>query len=212
MTRMIALAACLLVACGEGAKDDGGDTGPDGTGGAGGTGTGGGTPCSPSAADDLADPQAGLDAQAEVCAASPYWEAANMATTFFVADLQIDDCGAVTGTEKWILYMGPRMQELGYTDCEVVWDVTGSLSGPLEEGTTVMELNAVVNAAKSDCKANDDGVEIYVGEEDVMLAYTVDLTAEGADFVFTASGGYLGTGAWNANNVTYTSEYSCKAF
>ncbi|MFT4624657.1 MAG: hypothetical protein ACI8PZ_003316 [Myxococcota bacterium] len=212
MVRWLGL-ALVLVGCGEANKDvDTADTSAaTGTGG-GGSGTGG-TPCSPSAGDDLADPTAGLDAQAEACSSSPYWEVAYMATTFFVGDFSVDECGNVTGRERWVLYMGPKMLELDYVDCEVVWDVTGTLPEPLAEGDTAITMNAVVNAALSTCKPNDDGVEIYVGEEDVELSYTVITTVDGAaEFRFSGSGDTLGFGQWNANNATYTSGVSCKAF
>jgi hypothetical protein len=204
--------ALLLTACSGDDKGDSGEVTPTDTDGET-TPTGGATDCSPSEADDLPDPTAGLGAQADACAVSPYWSTANLATTFFVGDFEIDDCGAVTGREIWVLYMNPNMEDLGYTDCEVIWDVTGTLDGPLEAGDVTIEMSAIVNAALSTCKANEDGVEIYVGEEDVTLEYTVILSEDGtADVRFSGSGDTLGLGAWNLNNLTYTSDVSCKAF
>lgn len=211
MTRWTTL-AMLLIACG-GDKAEPGDTAGGSTAGATAGGGGGGTPCAPTASDDLADPFAGLADQADACSVSPYWDIANMATTFFVGDFEVDSCGEITGTETWVLYMNQNMKDLGYIDCEVIWDVTGTHTGALEGDNAAIEMNAVVNAGLTTCLPNEDGVEIYVGEEDVTLSYTLILNADGtAETRFSSNGDTIGFGGWNANNITYTSDMSCKAF
>ena len=172
-----------------------------------------GVSCESDAVDDLPDPYGPTVGQEAACDEALYWESVPGAVSFFVGDFSVDACGDVSGEEAWVLYPNARWQELGGENCTVVWNATGVLGGPLEEGTIALNMSLVVDMSATDCQPNDKGVPVYVGETSVTVDYEVDLRADGtAMFRFRESGTLLGEGHWNAGNLTYTTEHGCKFF
>ena len=171
------------------------------------------TSCELSVSDDLEDPFAPTAGQEGACDDALYWDTVPGAVSFFVGDFSVDGCGDVSGEETWVLYPNERWQELGGQSCRVVWNASGLLGGPLEEGSIELTMSLAVDMAATDCAPNEKGVPVYVGETSVSVNYDVDLRGDGtAEFRYRDSGTLLGEGTWNEGNLTYTTAHGCKFF
>ncbi len=195
--------AILMLGCGADKAPSGdtgtptGDTDP----------TTGATECA-ATSDALSDPRDGIAGDEAFCEDNPYLSKVAGATTFYVGDFSVDNCGAVSGIEEWGIYPNSNWT---YDDCTAVWDVTGTLGGPLEAGNIDITMTAEINLFESDCVPDADDQDIWIGFETQELSYNVELAADGTA-TFLLPSGTLGSGEWNANHLTYLSEPNCKAF
>ena len=199
----------VLVAWGGAGKDDGGD---------GQTGDDDDSACPVTAPDDLPDlalELAGIDHQ---CEDQPYYlPEVPTATIWYIGDLEIDACGAVTGTEVAYLYPNPRWTELGGYACVVTWNITGSVVSAFNSGAYGLELEANVDPFNSTCPEDDNEMTFYSGFEYMALNYDVVEIGDGGLSVHFADGSKAGEelaqGYSNANHVTYrTSSVQCGLF
>ncbi len=166
--------------------------------------------CEVSEPDDLGDPFAPIEGHERDCEDGAYYNpAVPTATTYFVGEFHMDDCGNVQGRETWVLHPNETWRNLGGKQCQVVWAVAGLREERVTVGNYSLNLTMVVDEAESDCDDIPDFEETY--EQTFSVTYDV-ADAGGASTVYFLSGEVLGTGEANANHVTYTSGVNCKLF
>lgn len=152
-----------------------------------------------------------LSADAEACASSPYWEDANMATSFFAGSFVIQG-DVVTGNEFWILYPNDNLASTGFTDCMVVWDFNGTVGEPEGVGTYSLHISAVVDVEQTTCVEDANGNPVYVGDEDFPVQYDVLESGDEVTVRFSGSGDILGRGQIEGGVVSWISDNTCPAF
>lgn len=195
MTRLSLL--LLLVAC----KGGGATDGTDYT-----------FACEVSEPYDLPDPLSELSGVEHVCEDAAYYDPdVPTATSYFLGEFHLDDCGNLRGSETWILFANARWAETGGGDCRVVWDLTGARGEPQGVGDYSVSFTATVDPGRTDC-AED------LWEDEVTFDQTYDVRVDeaGASTVYWVGGALdgtvLGTGAGNGNHFTWVSDVSCKLF
>jgi len=165
--------------------------------------------------DDLTSELAGIDHE---CEDQPYYMPdIPTATTWYIGELIIDDCGDVSGTEIAYLYPNPKWVELDGYECVVTWNITGSLRDPFNTGDYGLDLEANVDGFNSTCPEDVNGNTFYSGFEFLELDYDVVQDGQGGISVLFVGGQRAGeemaTGQDNPNHVTYrTSTPQCALF
>jgi hypothetical protein len=199
-----------LFACGGGEKDNSGTNTP------GDDDDDSGCPVTePDNLPDLTLELSGIDHQ---CEDQPqYIPDVPTATTWYIGDLEIDDCGEVTGTEIAYLYPNPKWEELDGFACIVTWDITGSIVDAFNVGTYGLQLEATVDPFNSTCPEDDNELTFYSGFEFMNLNYDVSESSDGTLTLHFGEGQRVGEevaqGHFNANHVTYrTSSVQCALF
>lgn len=165
--------------------------------------------------DDLPDVLDDIEGDGRQCEDAPLYddyEEFQWYTLWYAGDFDIDDCGAVTGVETWQVFPGERLRDAGMTDCEIVFDVTGSKGEPTLSGDFGLVLTANVNPEKTTCIALSDR-PLYEGTETMDLEYDVDVdSVSGGAAVYFPSGNLLGNGYGNASHVSYLSDWQCATY
>jgi hypothetical protein len=169
----------------------------------------------PDTLPDLTLELAGIDHQ---CEDQPQYNPdVPTATIWYVGDLEIDDCGDITGTEIAYLYPNPRWEELDGFACVVTWNLTGSVGDAFNVGNYGLQLEASVDPFNSTCPEDDNELTFYSGFEFMNLNYDVVESGDGTLSVHFGEGQRAGEevalGHFNANHITYrTSSVQCALF
>jgi hypothetical protein len=182
-------------------------------------GTGG---CGFSEPDDLPDVENEIFGQEHACEDALYYDdysEFDWLTVWYVGDFHIDDCGVLSGEERWKVYPTPRVQDKGMTDCTVVYTVTGTRTEPGARGDFGLSFTAEVDEEATDCVVLD-GRPLYAGYETMTIDYDVELADGGAaSFFFGPSelndfqgGSLLGTGFGNGNHLNYVTDSVCTSY
>lgn len=166
--------------------------------------------CEVSEPADLGDPFDPIDGEEHACEDAVYYNPdVPTATTYYVGEFHMDDCGTVMGRETWVLYPNDTWAELGGEQCRIVWAVSGLREDRVTIGNYSLNLTMTEIEDESDCDDIPDFQDLY----DPTFSVTYDVaTAGDASTFYFMSGTVLGTGEANANHVTYTSEVNCKLF
>ena len=174
--------------------------------------------CSVAASDDLPDLTQELNGIDHACEDMPYYiPEVPTATTWYIGDLVIDDCGEVTGTEIAYLFPNPRWVELGGYECIVTWNITGSVVSSFNLGNYGLALDANVDPFNSTCPEDAYEQSFYSGFEVMALNYDIVESENGSLTLHFGDGSRVGEelaqGYSNANHLTYrTSDAQCALF
>lgn len=131
------------------------------------------------------------------------------ATSYFWGEFTISE-EQITGEERWIFLANDAWEDLGEGDCEIVWNVIGSVSEPTGcmGCNFAMVATATLNTSQTTCPEGlTDGAETLQEQYDVFQAQ--DGTAQ---WYFSGSGSQFASGYFTDSQMNYISEPACKYF
>lgn len=151
-------------------------------------------------------------AESDACAVNPFWDRANMATRLFAGTFAFNGDGVV-GKEVIYLYPNATLTEnTGFTDCRLVWNVSGVKTEPIGVGTYGIALTGLIDEEETDCVEDYEGRTVYGSEDQFTVAYDV-LAANGtATVLYGETGTRLGEGTADDRTMAYLSEPGCWTF
>jgi len=130
------------------------------------------------------------------------------ATSYYYG-LFVEEGGAYSGYELWILYANETWREQGYTDCIVRWDASAFEAVPGSTAGANFGLNVTLNLDRNATTCPDD----MVGDMNDSDSVHYDLQIAGGQTEwFFESGNRLGSGYANDNALNYISPKSCRWF
>lgn len=147
------------------------------------------------------------------CDSSPYWDStAHMATTHY-AGSYFEDKGSLFGNEFWLLYPNTTFEDIGFTECTVVWDVAGTITDSSQPGAAyAIALSATIDEEQTTCPVNWEDIPIYVGFEEFTENYNVVETPQNGVSLSFDSGTQFATGRKVSNGIQWFSDKDCKVF
>ena len=156
----------------------------------------------------LPDPTVSLDE--DFCDTEGSFPDQSGATSYFYGVFTVDDKGAWSGQERWILFATEEWEADGGEDCEVVWTMSGTeaATGSCSSCEFAVQLDATVDVSLTTCPPG-----LYAGDETFSVAYGVDDPGDGtAATYYTSSGNRLGSGYISDTAFNYLSDRSCTWF
>lgn len=213
VTGLLLAAGCTLEkgqpVGGDDGPGDGGGEGGEGGGGEGGgedSGGGGGEDSGEGSEEELPDLIGTL--QSDFCEGAGGYEDVAGATSFFVGTF-VEEAGAWSGEEIWLLYANPAWEAAGGADCRVTWAISAveTTPGSCASCELALSISATLDPSSTDCSS-----ELYSGDEDYDVDYDVDLAAERASVYFSSSGNLLGQGYGGQSAFNYATEPVCLWF
>ena len=142
---------------------------------------------------------------------------------WFVGDFRIAEDGAVTGSERWLLFPNKVWAAQGVQACEIEWAVSGRLSAPGACPSCALHFSfhAVADKEGSKCPkellyGRDGSYVGYDGKiggeaQDFNQQYDVEIAPDGTAVVkFGKSGREVGKGIYVDGRLGYITHHQCK--
>ena len=155
--------------------------------------------------DPISDPWEGLSADSGCDEVSG--QEVPGATSYFWGDFELGGDQSVSGSEGWLLLANTGWIANGGSDCQVVWNATGTQGDATAMCASCdysLSLSMQVDAAATTCPEG-----IYEGDESFSVTYNVDADGDQTTYYFASSGGTLGAGQTDEVRTTYTSASKC---
>ncbi len=154
-----------------------------------------------------------ITGQTDACSSSPYWEDANMSTSFWAGTYTFDG-DQVIGHEYWIHYPNANLtRNTGFQPCQVVWTVSGMRREPANAANTYgLVIAATIDEEATDCVEDASGTPLYVGDEQFTVEYDVFENGGAVRLTFAESGNLVGEGEATNRSLSWLSEYSCNIY
>ena len=131
-------------------------------------------------------------------------------TSYFVGDYSINGSD-VSGEERWIILSNDKWEDTEEGgDCEIVWTMVGSTQDPQNCAACDFGIAAAgsVDRGRSTCPE-----EIYTGDENIQVSYSILRSESGeTTWYFAASGNPLGGGTWSESAIGFVTDGECVYF